>query len=86
MGQQNRSYCSSFIRTGENTPWDLGLNPSANIIYVANSNSNTTSVIDAKTNSVVATPKVGGTPVSIAYNPTTNMIYVVILVLTQFLL
>ena len=46
------------------------------MIYVANYDDNTTSVIDGKTNSVVKTVHVGKNPYGIAVNPNTNMIYV----------
>jgi YVTN family beta-propeller protein len=52
------------------------VNPIRNRIYVANAGSNTVSVIDGTTNTVVATVTVGTTPFGVAVNPTTNRIYV----------
>jgi YVTN family beta-propeller protein len=46
------------------------------IIYVANSHSNTVSVINGTTNSVVTKVNVGSSPFSIAVNPLNNLIYV----------
>ena len=40
------------IITG-NSPWDISVNPNANFVYVTNSDSDTISVIDGKTNSVM---------------------------------
>ena len=58
-------------------PTGVAVNPSTNTVYVADSNSNTTSIIDGKTNSVVKTVKVGYFPSDVAVNPNTNMVYVV---------
>jgi YVTN family beta-propeller protein len=52
------------------------VNPTRNRIYVANAGSNTVSVIDGTTNTVVATVTVGTTPFGVAANPVTNRIYV----------
>ena len=46
------------------------------MVYLANAFSNTTTVIDGNTDSVVKNVKVGTGPTSIAVNPTTNMVYV----------
>ena len=47
------------------------------MVYVANYDSNTVSVIDGKTNQVIASDiTVGQNPVGIAVNPATNMVYV----------
>jgi len=47
------------------------------MIYVANSYSNTVSVIDSRTNTVVSNITVGNSPDSIAINPISNRIFVV---------
>ncbi len=46
------------------------------MIYVANSNSSTVSVINGTTNSLARDVPVGEFPISVAVNPNTNMIYV----------
>jgi YVTN family beta-propeller protein len=46
------------------------------MIYVPNGDSNSTSVIDGKTNKVVAHVTVGNDPHVIAINPKNNMVYV----------
>ena len=59
------------------SPLGIGINPITHRIYVANSGSNTVSVIDGTKNSVVTTIAVGDAPWSqIAVNPTTHRIYV----------
>jgi YVTN family beta-propeller protein len=58
-----------------NGPDAIGVNPTTNMIYVANY-TNTVSVINGQTNNVVATIPVGNEPYGIGINPTTNMIYV----------
>jgi YVTN family beta-propeller protein len=57
-------------------PMRLAVNPTTNIIYVANNHDNIVSVIDGKTNSVVKNIPVGYYPYGIAVNPDTNRIYV----------
>ena len=55
----------------------IALNNQTNKIYVANAGSNTVSVIDGKTDSVIGNAtKVGMHPTDIAVNPNTNKIYV----------
>ena len=58
-------------------PRGIAINPITNILYVANSLSNTISVIDANTDHLVKNIKVGTTPQSVAINPMDNRIYVV---------
>ncbi len=53
------------------------LKPNVNKIYVANFGSDSVSVIDASTNTVVNTIAVGIEPFDIAFNPNTNLVYVV---------
>ena len=59
-----------------NSPFGVAVNPNTNLAYVANSNSSTVSVIDGKTNSVIATIPVGNSPFGVAVNPNTNLAYV----------
>src|SRR5258706_10716 len=57
-------------------PFGVGVNPTTNLIYVSNQNSNNVSVIDGITNTVVATVGVGNIPNGVGVNPNTNFIYV----------
>ena len=57
-------------------PVAIAVNPNTNMIYVANADDNTTSVIDGKTSSVVKTIPVGRDPEGVAVNPNTNTVYV----------
>jgi YVTN family beta-propeller protein len=58
-------------------PFGVDVNPTTNRIYVANRDSNTVSVIDATTNTVVGSPiAVGTAPHALVVNPATNRIYV----------
>ena len=63
------------IKVGRN-PEDLAVNPKTNKIYVANSGSNSVSVIDGFTDRVERNIIVGSTPDGVAVNPKTNKIYV----------
>ena len=60
-------------------PVDVAVNPATNLIYVAKSAKEGSSiwVIDGTTKMVVATVPVGLSPLGVAVNPTTNLIYVV---------
>jgi YVTN family beta-propeller protein len=57
-------------------PNDVAVNPTTNTIYVAESGSNTVSIIEGKTNNEVRRVPIEGAPISVAVNPTTNTIYV----------
>ena len=57
-------------------PIGVAFNPDNGFVYVANFNSNTVSVIDPSTNTVVATIPVGTNPVGIAFNPNNGDLYV----------
>jgi YVTN family beta-propeller protein len=57
------------------TPVAVAVNPVTNIIFVANRDSNSVTVINGVTNWSGALP-VGSSPVAIAVNPATNKIYV----------
>jgi YVTN family beta-propeller protein len=57
-------------------PSAVAVNPSTNIAYVANRDSNTVSVIDGKTNRVIIDVHVGSRPSAISLNPSTNIAYV----------
>jgi YVTN family beta-propeller protein len=65
----------SVIAVGSG-PVALALNPVNDKLYVANQSSNTITVIDASTNSVVNTVGVGKAPSAVAINSLTNTIYV----------
>jgi YVTN family beta-propeller protein len=58
------------------SPWGIAYNTVNNNMYVANSDSNTVSVISGSTNSVLSSILVGRDPISIAYVPTSNKLYV----------
>jgi YVTN family beta-propeller protein len=53
------------------------VNPQTNTVYISNYYDNTTSAIDGRTGTVVATVSVGSTPRYVATNPQTNTIYVI---------
>jgi YVTN family beta-propeller protein len=58
-------------------PFGVGVNPTTNKIYVGNQGSNTVSVIDGATDTVIGSPiEVGAAPFGVGVNPTTNKIYV----------
>lgn len=59
-------------------PAAVAVNPTTNRIYAANygDGSNSVSVIDGTTNTVIATVPVGNDPFALDVNPTTNMVYV----------
>jgi YVTN family beta-propeller protein len=59
-----------------NSPTSVAVDPNTNMVYVANYDSNTTSIINGATNSVVDTVPVGQLPAGVAINPNTNLIYV----------
>jgi prepilin-type N-terminal cleavage/methylation domain-containing protein len=59
------------------SPIDVAINPKTNRVYVTNSGSNTVSVIDGATDTILGTPiPVGTSPRFIAVNPANNKIYV----------
>jgi len=58
------------------SPSGLGINPVTNTLYVANKDSNTTTVIDGRTNTVVTNIPVGHSPYCVDVNPRTNQIFV----------
>jgi YVTN family beta-propeller protein len=57
-------------------PAGVAVNPSTNMIYVANTFSNSTSVIDGKTSAVVKTIRVGIGPEAVAVDALRNVVYV----------
>src|SRR5947209_2379210 len=59
-----------------NGPEGIGVNPVTKMVYIANDDNSSVSVINATTNSIVATIKVGTNPQGVGVNPKTNMIYV----------
>ena len=64
-----------IVSVGDN-PEGVAVNPNTNTIYVANFQSNTTSVINGTTNNVMDDLTVGEGPDGVAVNPNTNTIYV----------
>lgn len=63
------------IGTGQQ-PMAVAVNETTNKAYVVNHNSNSVSVIDGKTRSVVQTVQTGASPEAIAVNAVTNRVYV----------
>lgn len=57
-------------------PESVGVNPTTNLIYVANSDSGNVSVIDGKTNEVINTITVEDFSNGVGINPITNRIYI----------
>jgi YVTN family beta-propeller protein len=70
-------YVAATVGVGDNPYW-LGVDPSTDTIYVANSSTadNTVSVIDGATNTVTATVNVGSMPYGVGVDPSTDTIYV----------
>jgi YVTN family beta-propeller protein len=58
-------------------PQKVAFNPANNDIYVINGGSNTVSVINSSSNTVIKTIPVGSNPNDMAFNPANNDIYVV---------
>jgi YVTN family beta-propeller protein len=57
-------------------PLAIAVNPTNGLVYVANFDLNTVSVIDPSTNTVVDTIPVGQGPAGVAFNPTNGLVYV----------
>ena len=57
-------------------PTGVAFNEDNGFVYVANTNSNTVSVINPATNTVVATIPVGSTPLGVAFNADNGFMYV----------
>jgi YVTN family beta-propeller protein len=57
-------------------PQAIAVNGATHRIYVANTHSDTVTVIDGNNHAVVATVPAGRGPYSLAVNPVTNKIYV----------
>jgi YVTN family beta-propeller protein len=68
-------FAATTITVGT-SPTYLAVNSTTNRIYVSNLNSNSVSVIDGNSNTVVATVPLSASPSGIDVNPTTNLIYV----------
>ena len=64
------------INVGNEPLGGVAVNPATNLIYVASMNDNNVSVIDGKSNQVIAKIEVGDGPDGIGVNPETNRIYV----------
>jgi len=63
------------ITVGSWPAW-VAYDPSNGYLYVADSGSNTVSVISGKTNTVIANITVGQGPWGVAYDPSNGYIYV----------
>jgi YVTN family beta-propeller protein len=57
-------------------PEDVTVNPATNRVYVANYLTNSVSVLDGATNTVISNVGVGANPIGLEVNPATNRIYV----------
>jgi YVTN family beta-propeller protein len=68
-------FASTTITVGTGAMF-LAVNSTTNRIYVSNTISNTISVIDGGSNTVIATVPLSVSPDGIVVNPTTNMVYV----------
>src|SRR4029077_4569285 len=77
LGWPIRSYAQTVVATVTvgTTPVAVAVNPMTNLIYVANQDSNTVTVIDGVTNNTT-TVVVGTLPDAVAVNTVTNKIYV----------
>jgi YVTN family beta-propeller protein len=62
--------------TGSLDPFVIAFNPANKDMYITDLPSNTVSVIDSSTNTVIGTISVGSQPNGIAFNPTNNDMYV----------
>jgi YVTN family beta-propeller protein len=71
----NMDFVLRFQQSG-NCPNFVSVNPSTNMVYVANYYDNTISVLDGKTNRVTITIPVDPHPSAISVNLSTNIIYV----------
>lgn len=71
----NPDAVTARIRVGDN-PWGVTVDTKTNRVYVANEESNTVSVIDGLTNSVIANVTGLTSPYHLDVNPTTNRVYV----------
>lgn len=58
------------------TPIPVVVNPNTNMIYVGNAGSNTVSVVDGSTNTILTNVTVGFTPVALAIDTNAKMVYV----------
>lgn len=68
---------SSTVDVDGNSPFGMAYDPKNERMYVTNSESNTVSVIDTDTNTVLGNPiKVGTSPKGIAYDPENERMYV----------
>ncbi|MHB1962118.1 MAG: Ig-like domain repeat protein, partial [Acidimicrobiales bacterium] len=72
-GATNAVSTTVTVGTG---PFGVGVDPSTDTIYVANSSSGTVSVIDGATNTVSTTVTVGTGPFGVGVDPSTDTIYV----------
>jgi YVTN family beta-propeller protein len=73
MNQRNEG--NPQIKVGH-SPTSLAVNPNTNKVYVANFRSNTVSVIDASSGSIINNIPTEDNPVLLSVNPNTNKVYV----------
>jgi YVTN family beta-propeller protein len=57
-------------------PTHIAVNPSDNLVYVANTDAETVSVIESTTNTKLGDIPVGSTPLGLAVNPKNHLVYV----------
>ena len=56
-------------------PYAIAVNPTTNIIFVANNYTSTVSIINGSTNTLLTTAPTGANPVAIVVDPVNNLIY-----------
>jgi len=71
-GQCHKQFLKRIV--GKN-PGQVAVDPGTHTVYVANSYSNSVSVIDASTRTVTTTVPVGKKPIKVAVDPTTHTVY-----------
>ncbi len=69
------NFVMATLQVGER-PYRLVVNPNTNMIYVANTKSETVTVMNGSNNSVIKTVTINGFPADICVNSKANMIYV----------
>jgi len=73
---ENYNYSLSLYEIHVQSPFDIKKNPNNGLIYVSSHESDSVSVIDPDSKTIVETIMVGRGPTGIAINPLTNLIYV----------
>jgi YVTN family beta-propeller protein len=69
-------FALTTIKSEYGTPTDTAYDPVNERIYVTNSGSDSVSIIDTNTNTLIGSPKVGISPTGIAYDPVNQRMYV----------